>query len=250
VIARRACCLALPMLAGCRWLPRAAQVPMHVRREPLSADAQAPLLVVMLPGQYSLPQDFVDEGFVRALHSRGFAVDVWLPDSHPGYVENGTLLERLRDDVLAPARHAGYRRIWLVGISLGGFAALRLLQNNADTIEGALLIAPYVGERDVVQRVAAAGGAEAYARTAANDVLGSGLWLRLGRSPAALRDKIYLHTGSQDRFIEGHRLMAALLASDHVLELPGGHNWPVWSALWARWLAHAPWPRVAPAGKQ
>ena len=39
--------------------------------------------------------------------------------------------------------------------------------------------------------------------------------------------------------------MAALLEKDHVLELPGDHNWPVWTALWARWLAHAPWPRVA-----
>jgi pimeloyl-ACP methyl ester carboxylesterase len=232
-------------LGACRWLPRAATVPMTVRREPQSAHARSPLLVVMLPGQYSLPQDFVDEGFVRALHSRGFAADVWLADSHLGYVENGTLLQRLHDDVLAPAQRAGYRRIWLVGISLGGFASLRLLQNNADAIEGALLIAPYVGERDAVRRVAAAGGAEAYARTAANDGVGSGLWTWLGHSPTALRNKIHLYTGSEDRFIDGHRLLAALLPKDHVLELPGDHNWRAWTALWARWLAHAPWPRVA-----
>ena len=67
-------------LGGCRWLPRAAVVPMTVRRVPLSPQAQAPLLVVMLPGVYSLPRDFIDEGFVRTLHARGFAADVWLVD--------------------------------------------------------------------------------------------------------------------------------------------------------------------------
>ena len=82
------------------------------------------MLVVMLPGAYSVPRDFIDQGFVSRLHAQGFAVDVALADAHLGYAENGTLLERLRDDVIVPAQREGYRRIWLVGISLGGFASL------------------------------------------------------------------------------------------------------------------------------
>jgi pimeloyl-ACP methyl ester carboxylesterase len=242
VIARRACCLALPALAGCRWLPRAPVVPMPVLRQPLAADARAPLLVVMLPGIYSVPHDFVDEGFVRMLRAQRVAADVWLADSHRGYVDNGTVLARLRDDVIAPARSAGYRRIWLVGISLGGFAALGALRQQTDAIDGVLAIAPYVGRPELVQRVAAAGGASAYAKTAPDDVEGV-LWSWLGRTTAA-REKIHLYTGSQDRFIDGHRLLEALLPKDHVLELPGAHNWPVWNALWSRWLERAPWPRA------
>jgi len=230
-------------LGACRWLPRAAQVPMQVQREPLSAQALAPLLVVMLPGAYSLPQDFVDEGFVRTLRARGFAADVWLADAHRGYAENGTLLERLRDDVIAPAQRTGYRRIWLVGISLGGFASLGLLRQQSDAIDGVLAIAPYVGRPALVQQVAAAGGAAAYARATHDDVE-TGLWTWLGRAPEATRDKLYLYTGSQDRFIEGHRLMAALLPKDHALEVPGDHDWPAWNALWARWLTRAPWPKL------
>src|SRR6185436_16677180 len=103
--------LSLPTLAGCRWLPRAPLVPMPVVRLPLARDGRAPLLVVMLPGVYTLPADFVDEGFVDALRSRGFAADVWIADSHWGYADNGTLFERLRDDVLAPAQRAGYSRL-------------------------------------------------------------------------------------------------------------------------------------------
>src|SRR5688500_1631211 len=230
-------------LAGCRWLPRAAQVPMRVRREPLSAQTQAPLLVVMLPGVYSLPHDFIDEGFVRTLRAHGVNADVWLADSHRGYVENGTMLERLRDDVMAPAQRAGYRRIWLVGISLGGFAALGLLRRQPESIEGVLAIAPYVGRPALLQQVAAAGGAAAYAGSAHADDLEGSLWHWLGHTTAP-REKVHLYTGSQDRFIDGQRLMAALLAQERVLELPGDHNWPVWNELWLRWLARAPWPRV------
>ncbi|MCW5657534.1 MAG: alpha/beta hydrolase [Burkholderiaceae bacterium] len=245
MITRRACALALPALAGCRWLPRAATVPMQVRREPLSPQAPAPLLVVMLPGVYSWPRDFVDEGFVRALRARGFAADVWLADAHLGYVDNGTMLERLRLDVIAVAQAAGYRRIWLVGISLGGFASLGALRQQPEAIEGVLAIAPYLGQAALVQQVAGAGGAAAFARSAHLDGPEAGLWTWLGSAPERLREKVHLYTGAQDRFIEGHRLMAALLPADHALEVPGGHDWPAWNALWARWLQRAPWPRVA-----
>ena len=99
----------------------------------------------MLPGAYSVPRDFIDQGFVSSLHAQGFAVDVALADAHLGYAENGTLLERLRDDVIVPAQRDGYRRIWLVGISLGGFASLGLLMRQPESIEGVLAIAPVRG---------------------------------------------------------------------------------------------------------
>jgi pimeloyl-ACP methyl ester carboxylesterase len=245
VIGRRVSLLWLLALAGCRWLPRAPVAPMPVLRLPLQRDARAPLLVVMLPGVYNLPADFVDEGFVAALHSRGFAADVWIADSHRGYADNGTLFERLRDDVIAPAQRAGYRRLWLVGISLGGFASLGLLRQQPQAIEGVLAIAPYVGRPAVVQQVTAAGGAQAYARSATDDAVDSALWSWFGQAPDAVRDKVHLYTGSDDRFIAEQRLFAQRLAPDHVLEVPGDHDWPAWRALWQRWLERAPWPRRA-----
>lgn len=231
-------------LAGCAWWPRKALVPMPVIRLPATVATQrAPVLAVMLPGAYSVPKDFIDQGFISALHAKGFAVDAVLADAHLGYAENGTLLERLRDDVIVPAQREGYRRIWLVGISLGGFASLGLLMQQADAIEGVLAIAPYVGRPALLRQVAAAGGAVQFARAARNDDdLETELWRWLGRSDAALRRKLHLYTGSDDRLITGQRLLEALLDADHVLELPGGHDWPVWNALWSRWLASAPWP--------
>jgi pimeloyl-ACP methyl ester carboxylesterase len=237
--------LATIVLPGCRWLPRAAAVPMPLQREPLSANTQAPVLAVLLPGAYSFPRDFVDEGFIAALRSRNFAVDVWLADAHRGYAANATLLERVHEDVLLPAQRAGYRRIWLVGISLGGLAALGSLQRHAPMIDGVLLLSPYLGEAELVHQVAQAGGVQAFAQRAppAGDLI-TGLWAWLGSADTATLGKIHLATGSHDRFIDAHRLLAALLPADQALELPGGHDWATWRALWARWLAHAPWPRA------
>jgi len=135
-----------------------------------------------------------------------------------------------------------------VGISLGGFASLGLLMRQSEAIEGVLTIAPYVGQPTLLQQVAAAGGAVAYAeRAPPSDDLAAELWLWIGRSSPALRHKIHLYTGRDDRLISGQRLLESVLETDHVVEVPGGHDWPAWNALWARWLAHAPWPRTANA---
>jgi enterochelin esterase-like enzyme len=38
--------------------------------------------------------------------------------------------------------------------------------------------------------------------------------------------------GSKDRLVAGQRLLAALLPPRDVLEVPGGHEWTTWRALW------------------
>lgn len=218
---------------------------MPVIHERASARRRADLLVVMLPGAYSRPHDFVDQGFVARLRAERYAADVALADAHLGYAENGTLLERLRDDVLAPARRDGYRSIWLVGISLGGFASLGLLMRQTDWIDGVLAIAPYVGQPPLLRQVRAAGSAGAFAAAAPpSDDLAAELWRWLGRADAATRRRIHCYTGSDDRLIDGQRLLEAELPVDHVLEVPGNHDWPAWNALWSRWLARAPWPQA------
>jgi hypothetical protein len=238
-------CAAPAALSACAWLPREAKVPMPVIWQRAVPDGMAPLLVVMLPGAYSVPRDFIDEGFIAALRAQRYAVDAVMADAHLGYAENGTLLDRLHDDVLKPARDAGYRRIWLVGISFGALSSLGLTMRHAEMIEGVLAMAPYLGRPALVQQITAAGGAEAYAR-AASDLADpeAALWRWLGRTNAAQRATLHLYTGSSDRLIAGQRLMAALLPPDHVLEVPGTHDWPAWQVLWQRWLARAPWPRL------
>src|SRR5712672_3477612 len=56
--------------------------------------------------------------------------DIVVADLHFGYYLRQTAIERLREDVILPARTRGYQCISLVGISLGGFGALYYAESS------------------------------------------------------------------------------------------------------------------------
>ena len=49
---------------------------------------------------------------------------------------------------------------------------------------------------------------------------------------------LHLGYGREDRFAPAHALMARSLPPERVTVLPGGHDWPVWTALWQHHLDH------------
>jgi S-formylglutathione hydrolase FrmB len=206
------------------------------------ATTQAPVLLVLLPGAYMSPQELEQEGFVQAVRQRALAVDVLIADAHLGYVYDGSMLQRLHSEVIAPAQAQGYRRIWFMGISLGGYVAMGYTLRNPGVIEGAVLLAPYLGRRPLVQAVAAAGGPARWRETAkprdANDI-DHELWLWLSdpqRHASTTAPQLHLGYGLQDRFAQGHALLASSMPPNRVATAPGGHDWPPWRALWGQWL--------------
>jgi pimeloyl-ACP methyl ester carboxylesterase len=225
-------------IAGCVYavapIPR---TPMQTLRIASTCGAQAPALVVMLPGVYSRPEDFVDEGFVDALRRRAVAADVWIADAHLGYVIDKSLFVRLHDDVIGAARAQGYRRVWLLGISLGGFGALGYALQHEAELEGVIALAPYLGPRPLELEIAAAGGPKAWQAPAAApsaDEPDRALWAWL--AAGAPRLPIYLGWGREDRFATINAMAGALLPPERISQVPGGHDWPAWRALWEGWL--------------
>ncbi len=194
-------------------------------------------LLVLLPGAYSRPREFVDEGFVEALRRRGLTADVLVVDAHLRYYEEKTAVERLREDVVRPARARGVKQVWLVGISLGGMGALGYAARYGDEIAGVLALAPYLGRRSVQQEIAAAGGPKAW-RTGTSapegDDLEREIWRWAAGAPAT--PPLWLGWGREDRFAEANRLFATLLPAGHHFDVAGDHDWPPWRALWERWL--------------
>ena len=61
-------------------------------------------------------------------------------DAHVGYFRNRSFEDRLRADVMVPARARGYESIWLAGISLGGLGALLYADEHPEEVAGLLLI--------------------------------------------------------------------------------------------------------------
>ena len=228
--------------AGCGALWRPSPITMNMLHDHEACATRAEVLLVLLPGAHMAPEELQREGFVQAVRRRGLAVDMALVDSHLGYVYDGSLFERLHQDVLAPARAQGWQRIWLAGISLGGYAAMGYAMRHPGMVEGVFTIAPYLGRQPLVQEIASA---RAQGRSLQQWLAGSqprddidtdhALWRWLVQRPQD-GPALHLAYGVDDRFAAGHALMAQTLPAQRVSTAPGGHDWPPWRTLWAQWL--------------
>lgn len=234
----------LAVLTGCGLLPRPSTVPLRVLYEPAMCPSRPDTLLVMLPGASSLPEEFQREGFVHALRDRRYAADVVLVDAHPGYYKDRTILDRLQADVIVPARAQGYRKIWLVGVSLGGLGALIQARAQPPDADGLMLLAPYLGEPRVTDAVRADGGLKAW-RGAVPDPVPDDLdlrlwqWLQAYATEPAQRPPLVLGYALGDRLAPANRLLADSLPADKVFTTAGGHDWPEWRLLWNRMLDRA-----------
>jgi pimeloyl-ACP methyl ester carboxylesterase len=238
LVGRRRLLLAtVALVPACTPWVRPAPGPMELLHFDDTGPYAAPTLVVMLPGAYSTPQEFVDEGFVQALRQRKLHADVVIAGARIEHYIEGPVLERLHDQVIGPARARGVQRVWLVGISLGGLFAMAYAARHPDQVTGVLALAPYLGRRTLLADIIQAGGPEAWAarrQPQADDLLEHEVWAWLAKRP--VEPALHLGYGRDDRFVDAHRLLAARLPADRVFDVPGGHDWRPWSALWAHWL--------------
>lgn len=230
-------CCAL-MLIGCTPF-RFATMPLDTIDNVLPGAPGKRVLLVMLPGAYDGPHDFVTHGFIDTLRERALPIDVVAVDSHAGYFTGHTIVDRLHEDVVASAKTKGYQAIWFLGISLGGYGSLLYAMDHAQEVEGIILLAPFLGTRGIIAEIERGGGLAEWApgEFAADDYERRLLvWLKQTRSTGAMRPPIYLGYGADDRFAAAHRMLAARLPPGQVWTLPGGHDWPTWTALWAAML--------------
>jgi pimeloyl-ACP methyl ester carboxylesterase len=240
------------LLGGCAYVWQPTRVPMRMTSVSADCAQRADTLVVMLPGSYSLAEEYVDKGFLEAARQDGIKVDWLLVDAHVGYYRERSIIVRLHDDVVAPARDRGYRHIWLVGISIGAFGALIYDEDHPDDIDGIIAIAPYLGMREIAEQIADSGGLAQWRapvqRPPADEIdqrLWRGLQARLrpgGRDEAR---PLFLGYGTDDRFIYNDDVLAAALPAGRVYTAPGDHDWPVWKVLWRDMLPALPLPRDA-----
>lgn len=252
VLRRLLCALAIAVLgtSGCGvWRP--VPVPIASLAEPARCDAPADTLLVLLPGSFARPEEFVREGFVRAVRERRLAADMVLVDAHLGYYSDRSIVDRLQADIVAPAIARGYRQIWLVGISVGAFGALIYTQAQPAGISGVVMLGPYLGKRSVTEQVRAAGGLsrwQAPTGPLTAEEIDLVLWRWLKDVPAqgsGARLPLYLGYGLEDRFLADDELLAATLPTARVFTAPGGHDWSVWLGVWQRMLEAMPLRRDA-----
>jgi len=191
--------------------------------------------LLLLPPAYSRPEDFVREGFVDAVRSRGLDLDLTLVELRFRSVSDRSVLTHL-EELIAAARSAGCTQVSLVGISLGAYIALACAEHRKHALDGLCLFAPYLGSHIVTQEIERAGGVAAWEPgELAPDDEERRIW-RFIKVHAHGALPIHLGLGREDRFGARHRLLAAALPAEAVDLVPGGHEWPVWRMLWERFL--------------
>jgi pimeloyl-ACP methyl ester carboxylesterase len=243
---RRAACARVGALAaaassaGCVGLMRSSPLPMNVIHDQRAcAGFRASTLLVFLPGAYMTPEELVQQGFASAVRERKLPVDLWFVQTELAQLVDRTVMQRLDTEIVGAAREQGYRRLWFAGISLGAFLALGYAARQPGRVEGIVGLGTYPGRRPLLQEIEQAGGPQAWRRSGAkpreDSDLDHDIWAWL--ASADRKDTaVYLGHGAQDRFADGQALMAGTLAAGHADVVPGGHDWPPWRALWARWL--------------
>ncbi len=196
-------------------------------------------LIVFLPGIDDVLEDYESHGFIQAVRRRKPGADIVVADLHFGYYLRQTAIERLREDVILPARTRGYQRISLVGISLGGFGALYYAMNHPDEVARLIVLAPYLGDQGVIDEISRGDTMESrLAKKSAEQDAPRKLWRWLMDFDDRHIDlnTIYLGYGLQDKFASTNRRLGKLLPANHVHILPGRHDWQTWIRLWNLFL--------------
>ena len=213
--------------SGCAVIP-----PSGPMRSIEAQDRNSDTLVVMLPGIHDTAETFLTAGFVDAAASGAF--DVLAADARWRYYSSGSVVKHLHDDVVEPARQRGYRSIWLLGVSLGGYGSLLYVDAFPDEVTGIILLSPYLGARHLSDRIKNAGGLEAWTSDSERLERFERGWVSLKKLCAVGATNVILGYGTSDPLsLRDGPLLDALQPSQVYIE-SGGHDWTTWTPLWSQ----------------
>jgi hypothetical protein len=193
-------------------------------------------LVVVLPGRSDDLSALRRFEIAQAIQSRWPDADVLLTGLAIGYYLNGNAIDRLHREIMVPARARGYSQVWLLGASLGGLGALMYDAQWPGTVDGLILMSPYLGEKPLLNEIAAAGGIARWnPGPAPASIDGNNfqheLWRHLqtwSKDPSRARN-VWLAYGDQDYLRDTMPSLTPLLSPSHVLVRHGRHAWSVWA---------------------
>ena len=225
--------LLLPLL-GCRLAAPTPMTSLRFGRE------GGTCLVVLLPGRGDSATTFLHRGFVEALLQSGADVEIISADATLGYYAAGTISERLEADLIEPARHD--RKVWLVGVSMGGLGVFDFARRHEAQVEGVIALAPFLGPESLGDEIRAAGGLRAWKNAGSGDEDYRELWAWLRDATVSGNPELFLGYGEADRLASQDGVLGAALPSEHVARGPGGHEWRVWSVLFKELLAKSQLP--------
>jgi pimeloyl-ACP methyl ester carboxylesterase len=193
--------------------------------------APSECLFVFLPGFGDQADTFENRGLVQT--ARELGCDSLATGAHFGFYREVTIVERLKADVIGPAQERGYDSIWMVGVSMGGFGALSYAEWYPDDVAGIVLLAPFLGDADVLESIAADGlSTEPVAREGRDEESETrAIWAWIANQLEHDGTPIFLGYGAEDGGAEHDAILGRHLPPNRLLTFDGGHDWDTWAAL-------------------
>lgn len=215
---------------GCKWMIP-APTPMTFVHYPVASPAAPHVDVLLLPGRGDAAEVFEEHGFIAALRKRSIAAEVTVANASIGYYVREKFYERMDTDVLPHLPKSG---LWVGGISLGGLGSVLIAERHPERFAGLVLIAPYLGDDDIIDEIEKAGGLAKWKAPVGETDHQRRVWRYLQHITLKTEGapKLYLGFGSEDGLNRAHRLLVAVLPKERVFPMPGGHVWEPWTKVW------------------
>ncbi|HUR39708.1 MAG TPA: hypothetical protein VM240_00920 [Verrucomicrobiae bacterium] len=230
-LALLAAAIGLPLFSACSVVGSPKDVvPVHK----IAGNDPGKVLVVVLPGFAFDHDDLRDKGVATAIQKGWPSADVALVGATFPYYRTGVLVEKLHAQVIAPARAAGYRQVWLAGGSMGGMGTLLYEQAHPGELTGLVILSPFLGSDDLLDEIREAGlerwSAGELSPVVDGDNYQRHVWKMIQGwgarpDPAA---RVWLACGTEDPLFKDVQVMAPVVPKDQYLPSPGGHSWDYW----------------------
>ncbi len=226
----------LPSITSCYFL-KSTSAPIPFQSF-INDQKQNDHLIIFLPGLGDEPSAFSNAGFFDSDTFDQKPYDYLLVDSHLGYYTSRQLSTRIKNDIL-DLKSTRYKKVTLVGTSLGGLGAILLADEHSEVVQQVVLIAPYMGNQKAIQYIQEAGGLVEWYQQGAN--LPEDLedreqsliaWEGSYRLIYQHKTKVILSYGEQDGFAVAGIELAKNLPKQRVFTQQGGHKWKIWKKLW------------------
>jgi hypothetical protein len=193
------------------------------------------VLVLLLPTISGKGLGYETHGFIEAVRVKGFKADLKILDVNPIIYLKGRIIEVLKKELVDPAKASGYKKILLVGISLGGRGALLYVTQSSEDIDGVVVLAPFIGGSFITDAIEKAGGLQRWENCPLYEWdYACDMWklLKDYLSDPEKQGKVILGYGTEDGFANSNRLLSEQLPPENVFTVPGGHDWVTWKLLW------------------
>lgn len=222
-------------LAGCASTGKSPLQSLNYQRDD---NARQPNLLVLLRGLGADNAVFAEQGVIKEIRDLGLPFDVIAPNAHFGYYQAETFDQRLKEDVIDPARRQGYQQIWLAGFSMGGLGALIYLRNHPQDVDGILLTSPFLGWPGIHGEIRQAGGvAEWLSNEHDPKDWQRMIWRWIGQQDFETQVPIWLGYGENDIVTQsGPQLLATVLPEARVFSSPGNHTIATFKTLFRQHL--------------